>query len=177
MAESPKSRWSKVKSWIQSNSWVDCMPAVAAFFVAFIFVPNVKNDLSAFYAGLSALAGILMSSITFTIMLAYGSNSSLMRIARKNHRDNFVRNWVSMVGFSLLSALLPLISMLVGEFMKIGPALAAGSMVLVIEEALRCIFWVRFTLLMDSYSQEQDMDDFDQKAAVAAVEHYASDSD
>lgn len=172
MAEPSEDLWFRIKAWIQDNSWVDIMPAFLVCFLSVHLTLQHSNDLSAFYAGLSALAGILMSSITFTIMLAYGSNSSLMQAARKKYHDNFVHNWVSMIGFSLLSALLPLISILIGPSMKLSQALGALSMTLVIEEAMRCIFWVRFTLLMDSCSPEQNTDGFGQEAALNSVNNY-----
>lgn len=172
MTGSAKGRGFKAKAWIQRTPCADILPAVIVFIIVLCLAPSGAKDLTSFYAGLSALAGIIMSSITFTIMLAYGSSSSLMQSARKQYRDNFVHNWVGMISFSLLAALLPLISILVEWFMKLGPALSAASIVLIVEEGARCIFWVRFTLIMDARSPEQDDDGFNQESAVEAVKKY-----
>ncbi|AKV55105.1 hypothetical protein BACT_0528 [Bifidobacterium actinocoloniiforme DSM 22766] len=167
MARGP---WFKVKAWVQRTPALDTIPMLASFTLVYFLFPPAKKDLTAFYAGISALAGILMSSITFTIMLAYGSDSELMKVARKNYRENFSHNWLGMIVFSLLAALLPLLSILVDK--PLGQALAVASVALILSETARCIFWVRFTLLMDSRSAEQERAKFTQADALESIKKY-----
>jgi hypothetical protein len=159
----------RLLSFVQRHPAVDlALPCLAAaigmrFAPVLLYDPTV--DRNPFYAGLSALAGIVMATITFACSMTYGRQNKLMESMRERHSHNISRNFLSMTILSLTSAILPLASMIFPKT-AVSMAFALASLVLTVEESLRCVFWIWFTLFIDKVSVEYAEDDYDTEKAL-----------
>ncbi|MFR7660736.1 MAG: hypothetical protein ACLUWL_06350 [Bifidobacterium longum] len=63
------------------------------------------------FVALSTLSGLAMAAVTFICSMSYQSESRYMRIAHERYHDELSRNWVSIIAWTTVTAVLPLISL------------------------------------------------------------------
>ena len=66
---------------------------------------NVSQNL---FVALSTLSGLVMAAVTFICSMSYQSESRYMQIARDRYHDELSRNWVSIIAWTAITAVLPL---------------------------------------------------------------------
>ena len=69
---------------------------------------NVSQNL---FVALSTLSGLVMAAVTFICSMSYQSESRYMQIARDRYHDELSRNWVSIIAWTAITAVLPLASL------------------------------------------------------------------
>lgn len=65
---------------------------------------NVSQNL---FVALSTLSGLVMAAVTFICSMSYQSESRYMQIARDRYHDELSRNWVSIIAWTAITAVLP----------------------------------------------------------------------
>lgn len=155
-----------ITEWLLWRPYLDVLPPLLS--LVLLFVSPTIRSLDSLYAALSTLAGIVVATVTFTSSSVYGSDTKLMQEVREKFGATISNNVISMIVLTLLAAFLPLASMLIGTG-RWGLTLALASAIIVVEESLRCIFWIRYTLLMNDNSPRYESDGYDTSAAKKAV--------
>jgi hypothetical protein len=155
-----------ITEWLLWRPHLDVLPPLLSFLLLFVN-PTIRN-LDSLYAALSTLAGIVVATVTFTSSFVYGSDTKLMQVVRKKFGLAISSNVISMIVLTLLAAFLPLASMLIGTGAW-GLILALASAIIVVEESLRCIFWIRYTLFMNDNSPRYESDGYDTSTAKKVV--------
>jgi hypothetical protein len=154
--------------WLLWHPYLDATLPFASLLL--LLAPDPTKALDNLYMALSTLAGIVLATITFTSSFIYSSNTKLMRIVQEKFKKPLLGNVIGMIVFTLLAAFLPLISILLDES-KWSLILALASAIIVVQESLRCIFWIRYTLFMNVNSVRYESDGYDTKQAQEAIRH------
>ena len=134
---------------------------------------NVSQNL---FVALSTLSGLVMAAVTFICSMSYQSESRYMQIARDRYHDELSRNWVSIIAWTAITAVLPLASLclwpsrpglstaisiyaLVMMIAKLGRSISkhptscsSTSLVMMIAKLGRSIHWMKYTLFMQKAS-------------------------
>lgn len=155
-----------ITEWLLWHPYFDIIPPLLSLVLLFAN-PTIRIS-DGLYAALSTLAGIVVATVTFTSSFVYGSDTKLMKIVRERFGPIISDNVISMTVLTLFSAFLPLASMLIGAG-ACGPILALASTIIIVEEFLRCIFWMRYTLFMDNNSDSYESDEYNTSTAKAIV--------
>lgn len=155
-----------ITEWLLWRPYLDILPPLLSLVLLFAS-PTIRSS-DSLYAALSTLAGIVIATVTFTSSFVYGSDTKLMQVVREKFGLTISNNVISMIVLTLFAAFLPLASMLIGTGTW-GLILALASAIIVVEESLRCIFWIRYTLFMNDNSMNYEGDGYDTSSAKNAA--------
>lgn len=118
-------------------------------------VPQLPGDGSPndLFIGLSTLSGLVMATATFICTMLYQSNSPLMIEARKRFPEELSRNWLSIIIWTLTTAILPLFSLCLWGIDRITSfGIVIFSTSLLLAKGGRSIYWLNYTLFMEKAS-------------------------
>ena len=105
------------------------------------------------FVALSTLSGLVMAAVTFICSMSYQSEARYMQIARERYHDELSRNWVSIIAWTAVTAMLPLISLcLWPSHQGISTAISIYALVMMIAKLVRSIHWMKYTLFMQKAS-------------------------
>ncbi|WP_146143614.1 Na+:H+ dicarboxylate symporter [Bifidobacterium callitrichos] len=94
-----------------------------------------------------------MAAATFICTMTYQSDGQLMREVRLNYGECLSKNWQSIILWSLLDAVLPLITIALWETNKnAGFSLSIFALVNLIAKSTRSVYWLNYTLFMQNKS-------------------------
>lgn len=118
-------------------------------------VPQLPGDGSPndLFIGLSTLSGLVMATATFICTMLYQSNSHFMVEARKRFPEELARNWLSIIIWTLTTAILSLFSLCLWETNRITSfGIVIFSTSLLLAKGGRSIYWLNYTLFMEKAS-------------------------
>ena len=118
-------------------------------------VPQLPGDGSPndLFIGLSTLSGLVMATATFICTMLYQSNSPLKIEARKRFPEELSRNWLSIIIWTLTTAILPLFSLCLWGIDRITSfGIVIFSTSLLLAKGGRSIYWLNYTLFMEKAS-------------------------
>lgn len=111
---------------------------------------NVSQNL---FVALSTLSGLVMAAVTFICSMSYQSESRYMQIARDRYHDELSRNWVSIIAWTAITAVLPLASLCLWPLRPgLSTAISIYALVMMIAKLGRSIHWMKYTLFMQKAS-------------------------
>lgn len=113
-------------------------------------VPQLPGDGSPndLFIGLSTLSGLVMATATFICTMLYQSNSPLMIEARKRFPEELSRNWLSIIIWTLTTAILPLFSLCLWGIDRITSfGIVIFSTSLLLAKGGRSIYWCKLHAL------------------------------
>lgn len=111
---------------------------------------NVSQNL---FVALSTLSGLVMAAVTFICSMSYQSESRYMQIARDRYHDELSRNWVSIIAWTAITAVLPLASLCLWPSRPgLSTAISIYALVMMIAKLGRSIHWMKYTLFMQKAS-------------------------
>jgi len=158
MAATQRTRTRRALGWILDHPWVDFALAVAAPVLLYVggAVPHLPGDARlAFVGGASTIAGLVMTGATFICALTYQSSNILMAKVRDLYSRPLRRNWASILGGAFISAVAPVASLLLTGYPWVASLACVSSLVLISCVFTRAIFWMRYTLFMQSAADER----------------------
>ena len=106
-----------------------------------------------FFIGVSTLGALVMATATFVCALMYQSNGAIITIVRKRYGDILAHNWLNVIGWTLLGAVLPLGSILIRMYARLAFGIALFSLVIIIEKGVRSLFWLKLVFLIQNTSE------------------------
>ncbi|MBK5030411.1 Na+:H+ dicarboxylate symporter [Bifidobacterium longum subsp. longum] len=105
------------------------------------------------FVALSTLSGLAMAAVTFICSMSYQSESRYMRIAHERYHDELSRNWVSIIAWTTVTAVLPLISLcLWSSHQGVSTAISIYALVMMAAKLGRSIHWMKYTLFIQKAS-------------------------
>ena len=146
-----------IKDFLAAHPLVDQIPAVAAVF-AWIFwvaelvvVPEAARP--TIYAGVATISGLAMAASTFVCTMTYQSGNILMAKVVQVHSEALRRNWVSIIGSTLITPVLPLAALAVDKNLSsVASSVTVYSLALLMTRFGRALFWMQYTLFMQDRS-------------------------
>ena len=94
-----------------------------------------------------------MAAVTFICSMSYQSESRYMQIARDRYHDELSRNWVSIIAWTAITAVLPLASLCLWPSRPgLSTAISIYALVMMIAKLGRSIHWMKYTLFMQKAS-------------------------
>lgn len=85
--------------------------------------------------------------------MSYQSESRYMQIARDRYHDELSRNWVSIIAWTAITAVLPLASLCLWPSRPgLSTAISIYALVMMIAKLGRSIHWMKYTLFMQKAS-------------------------
>lgn len=120
------------------HPWLDGVIAIGVVVcLSWFYLPQKLPE--PFITGVSTLAGLILACVTFVATMLLQTSNVLFGKVRKYRETS--SNVIEMLIFTLISAILPLLSFLSSvKFVSVVMPLIAG--VLVVIEMLRCVWWI-----------------------------------
>ncbi|WEV71994.1 Na+:H+ dicarboxylate symporter [Bifidobacterium sp. ESL0790] len=116
-------------------------------------IPDISKTGSNLFVALSTLSGLVMAAATFICTMTYQSESRHMRIVRKRYSGELSRNWISVIIWTFIAAVLPLISVVIWEtHLVIAVAFSLFALAMLVIKFVRCLHWLKYTLFMQKVS-------------------------
>jgi hypothetical protein len=124
------------------------------FFAAGSWIPGDVAARQWAYASVATISGLSLAASTFACTITYQTTDSLMVQVRRKHRLVLKRNWISILRSTLLTAILPVIALLlesVSAPLAFGLVLCATG--LLVCRFARSLYWLTFTLFVTESSE------------------------
>ena len=94
-----------------------------------------------------------MAASTFVCTMTYQSGNILMAKVVQVHSEALRRNWVSIIGSTLITAVLPLAALAIDQNLSgVASSITVYSLALLMTRFGRALFWMQYTLFMQDRS-------------------------
>lgn len=147
---------SRFLDFITAHPAVDYLAPAAILAVWFIAGAGMPGDVAArqwAYASIATVSGLSLAASTFACTITYQTTDPLMVQVRRKYRAVLKLNWIAILRSTLLTALLPVIALLlelVSAPIAFGLVLVATG--LLISRFMRTLYWLTFTLFVTESS-------------------------
>lgn len=148
-------RANPIYEWILEHPRLDYALPLVLILAGAIFhnVPTpTDNDRLYLVAGVSTVAGLVMTAATFVCTLTYQSSNVLMNHVRLAYATTLRRNWVSIIVRSFVAAIAPVCTLAFAFPSWVAVAASLVSLVLICQAFARAVFWMVYTLFMQDAS-------------------------
>ena len=116
-------------------------------------IPDIDGAWNDLFVSLSTISGLVMTAATFICTMTYQSESRHMKTVRKRYSDELTRNWISIIAWTMITAILPLASITIWTANKqIAFGLAIFALTMMTAKAARSLHWLKYTLFMQKVS-------------------------
>lgn len=148
---------SKFLDFLTEHPAVDYVAPTAVlivwFCIAGFWVPGDVAARQWAYTSIATISGLSLAASTFACTITYQTTDSLMVQVRRKYRLVLKRNWVAILRSTLVTALLPIIALLlelVSAPLAFGVVLIATG--LLVCRFTRSLYWLTFTLFVTENS-------------------------
>ena len=116
-----------------------------------------------------------MAAATFIWSMVYQSGSERMKYVIAKYSGELSRNWSSIIVWTMVTAVLPLISLYIyKEYARVAIAVSLYSVLMMFFKTIRSMHWLKYTLFMQKTSQKLrgEFTDDDMKKAAARSDRF-----
>lgn len=158
-------RKKRLGNYIVAHPWVDYIPALMATALWSLLgigatglldaAPQQSASRLEIYVGLGTFCGLVLASATFVCTMTYQSSNILMNRVVRYYKAELRRNWVAILGSTLLSAVLALTLIAVDARLPFVALSVAGLLLsLTLLRGVRALYWLNYSLFGDELQPE-----------------------
>lgn len=108
-----------------------------------------------FFIGIATLGGFVLTTATFVCTMMYQAGEVLMRVVRNHYGDVLARNWFSVLSWTLIASVVPLVLLYLRAYAyKTAFAIAVFTLVMITVKGIRSIFWLKYHFTMQIKSKD-----------------------
>lgn len=149
----------RLKDFVAAHPLTDHLPAILVIGAWFVFLAEIvvvpESTRPTLYAGVATISGLAMAASTFVCTMTYQSANILMSRVVKTHARDLSRNWISIIGSNLVTAVVPLVALAFdNSFHAAASAVTVYCLALLLARSARAIWWLQYTLFMQEKSFE-----------------------
>jgi hypothetical protein len=142
--------------FVAAHPFIDLLVPLIITGVGFFFggkVPGINKSWQNLFVSLSTISGLVMTAATFICTMTYQSDSRHMKTVRERYPDELSKNWISIIAWTLTTAVLPLVSICAWNANhQTAFGIALFSLIMMIAKTARSLHWLKYTLFMHQVS-------------------------
>lgn len=174
----PDTPASSIANSIAAHPFVDAVASLVvsvSWYMSECRTFDFEEPCAELFTSLSSVSGLLMAAATFICSMVYQSGSGRMKYAITKYSDELSRNWSSIIVWTMVTAVLPLISLYIyKEYARVAIAVSLYSVLMMFFKTIRSMHWLKYTLFMQKTSQKLrgEFTDDDMKKAAARSDRF-----